>query len=70
MAAQSILLTFIQIGEFYKLIGIDFISFLKRSIYENTYIYNLVDYFSRYIYLYPMAVTGINNVIFSFDYYL
>ena len=48
----------------------DFISPFKKFAYSNTYIYNLVDYFSRYIYFYPIFGTGTNNVIILFDQYL
>ena len=50
--------------------GIDFISLFKKSTYGNIYIYNLVDYFSRYIYPHPMSGVDTNNVIISFDLYL
>ncbi len=48
----------------------DFIGPFERSAYGNTYIYNLVDYFSRHIYLHPTVGAGTNNVILSFDHYL
>lgn len=49
---------------------IDFIDFFERSVYRNIYIYNLIDYFLRHIYLHPTSDTYINNIILSFNYYL
>lgn len=49
---------------------IDIIGFFKRFVYKITYIYNLIDYFSKYIYLHLTFRADINNVIISFDYYL
>ena len=70
MAARSVPLTSIQTGEPYELMGMDFIGPFERSAYENTYIYNLVDYFSRNMYPHPTVDTGTNDVILSFDHYL
>lgn len=53
-----------------KSIRIDFISLFKKSVYGNTYIYNLIDYFSRHIYPYFMSGIYINNVIILFNHYL
>lgn len=64
--AQSILLILIQTKELYELMKIDFISFFQRFAY-NIYIYNLVDYFSRHIYLHTTLSANINNVIFLFN---
>ncbi len=50
--------------------GMDFIGPFERSAYGNTYIYNLVDYFSRHIYPHPTVGAGTNDVILSFDHYL
>lgn len=47
--------------------GMDFIGLVKRSAYGNTYIYNLVDYFSRHIYPYLTVGASINNVILLFN---
>ncbi len=60
----------IQTGEPYELIEINFIGLFERCAYGNTYIYNLVDYFSRCMYLHPTARAGTNDVILSFDHYL
>lgn len=46
----------------------NFISPFKRFAYGNTYIYNLVDYFSRHMYQYPTSGVGTNDVIILFDY--
>lgn len=51
------------------MIGIEYISPFKRFAYKNTYIYNLIAYFSRHMYLYPTASTSINNIIFLFYHY-
>ena len=48
----------------------DFIGPFKKFVYNNTYIYNLVDYFSRHIYPHPTSGAGVNNVIISYDHYL
>ena len=48
----------------------DFISLFKKSAYDNTYIYNLVDYFSKQMYSHPTSGAGTNNVIISFNHYL
>ena len=48
----------------------DFIGLFEKSVYGNTYIYNLVDYFLRHIYLYPTSEAGTNDVIILFDHYL
>ena len=48
----------------------DFIGLFEKYVYENIYIYNLVDYFLRHMYPYLIAGVDINNVIFLFDYYL
>lgn len=50
--------------------GMDFIGPLERSVYGNTYIDNLVDYFSRYMYSHLTAGADTNIVIHLFDYYL
>ncbi len=50
--------------------GIDFIDPFEKSAYGNTYIYNLVDYFSRHMYPHLTSGTGTNDVIILFDYYL
>ncbi len=68
--AWSILLTPIQTGEPYELKGIDFIGRFEKSAYGNNYIYNLGDFFSKHMYLYPISDTCINDVIILFDYYL
>ena len=70
ISAQLILFYFIQTRELYKLMAIDFIGPFKKFIYDNTYIYNLVNNFLRHIYPYPTFGTGTNNVIILFDYYL
>ena len=70
MSTRSVPLTFIQTREPNKLIKINFISFFKGSTYRNIYIYNLVDYFSRHIYLHPTTGAGINNIILLFNHYL
>ena len=49
---------------------IDFIGIFKKSVYSNTYIYNLIDYISRYIYLHPTFGVSTNDVIILFNYYL
>lgn len=59
-----------QLNQFYKLIEINFISFFKRFVYKNIYIYNLINYFLRYIYLYLIFKNDINNVIILFNHYL
>lgn len=64
------MLSIIQTRKSYKSIEIDFINPFKISIYENIYIYNLVDYFSRYVYPYPTVDTNITNVILLFNHYL
>lgn len=48
---------------------IDFIGFFERSAYGNSYIYYLVDYFSKHIYSYSTAGASTNNVILLFDHY-
>ena len=69
-SAQSILLILIQTGEFYKLMKMNFIGLFRKSAYNNTYIYNLVDEFKKYIYCYLTSGVSINNVIILFDHYL
>lgn len=69
-AACSISFTLIQTRESYELMGIDFIGLFEKSVYENIYIYNLVDYFSRHMYPHPTFYAGTNNVVLSFDHYL
>ena len=49
---------------------IDFFGLFKKFTYGNTYIYNLVDYFSIYMYSYPTSRAGANDVIILFDHYL
>lgn len=70
MTAWSVPLTPIQTREPYKLMRMDFISTFERFAYGNTYIYNLIDYFLKHMYLYPTAGAGTNDIIFLFDYYL
>ena len=70
MSAWSVPLTPIQTREPYDLVRIDFIGPFEKSAYNNTYIYNLVDYFSRHIYPHPTSGAGTNNVIIFFDHYL
>lgn len=48
----------------------EFIGFFEKSIYKNTYIYNLVDYFLRHIYPYSTLSKGGNDIILLFDHYL
>ncbi len=48
----------------------DFIGPFERSAYGNTYIYNLVDYFSRNMYPHPTVGTGTNDITLPFDHYL
>ncbi len=50
--------------------GMDFIGPFEKSVYGNTYIYNLVDYFSRHMYPHPNSGTGANDIIILFDHYL
>lgn len=50
--------------------GINFISPFERYVYENTYIYNLINYFSRYIYPHLIVGANINNIILLSDHYL
>lgn len=69
-SARSVPLILIQTGEPYELMGMEFIGSFERSAYGNTYIYNLVDYFSRHMYLYSTSGAGTNNVIISFDHSL
>ena len=47
----------------------DFIGRFDRSAYRNTYIHNLVDYFSRHMYSHSTVGAGRNDVILSFDHY-
>lgn len=47
-----------------------FISPFIKSAYDNTYIYNLIDYFSTYMYPNPISEIGINDIIISFHHYL
>ncbi len=68
-AARSVPHTHIQTGEPYELMGMDFIGLFKRSAYGNTYIYNLVDYFSRHRYPHPTVGAGTNDIILLFDHY-
>ena len=49
---------------------IDFIGPFKKSAYDNIYICNLVDYFSRHIYPYPTLEADTDDVILLFDHYL
>lgn len=70
MSARSVLLIFIQTGEPYEFMGMDFISSFGKSAYSNTYIYNLFDYFSRYMYPHPTSSASTNDVIIFFDDYL
>lgn len=48
----------------------DFTSPFEKFAYSNTYIYNLLDYFSRHIYPHPTFGADINNIIILFDHYL
>lgn len=48
----------------------DFIGLFEKSAYNNTYIYNLVNYFLKHIYLYLIFGADINNIIILFNYYL
>ena len=68
--ARSVPLTPIQTGKPYELMEIDFISPFEKFAYGNTYIYNLVDYFSRHMYPHPTFKAGTNDVIILFDHYL
>ena len=43
---------------------------MEKSAYDNTYIYNLVDFFLRYIYFHPTSKASKINVIILFDHYL
>ena len=70
LSAQSVLLTPIETGEPYELMRIDFIGRFKKFAYDNTYIYNLVDYFSRDMYFHPTFGAGINDIFILFDHYL
>ena len=70
ISAQSVLFTPIQTGEPYELMGIDIIHSFEKFAYSNTYIYNLVNYFSRHIYPHPTFGAGINDVIVLFNHYL
>lgn len=58
-----------QNRKLYELIEIDFINLFKKFAYINIYIYNLVNYFTTYIYLYFTPSADENNVILSFNYY-
>ncbi len=69
-SARSVPLTPIQTGAPYELMGMDFIGLFEKSAYGNTYNYNLVDYFSRHMYLHPTSGASANDIIISFDYYL
>lgn len=51
-------------------IGKNFISFFEKFIYNNTYIYNLLNYFLRHIYPHPTLETNTNNINILFNYYL
>lgn len=48
----------------------DFIGSFDKSVFGNTYIYNLVDYFSKHIYPHPTPSAGKEIVIPLFDHYL
>ena len=48
----------------------DFIGPFEKSAYGNTYICNLVDYFSRHMYPHPTPGADADDVILSFDHYL
>ena len=48
----------------------DYIGHFKKFAYNNTYIYNLLDHFLRYIYHHPISGAHTNNIIILFDYYL
>lgn len=49
----------------------DFINYFKKFVYRNTYIYNLIDNYSMYVYPYYSIVNAdINNVILLFNHYL
>lgn len=50
--------------------NINFIGPFERFTYRNTYIYNLVNHFLRYIYPYFTVGININNIILLFNYYL
>ena len=70
ISAWLVPLMLIQTKKSYELMKIDFISLFKKFIYSNTYIYNLVDYFSRCIYPYPKFENSIDNIIILFDHYI
>ena len=69
-SARSVLLTRIQTRKPYELIKIGFIGLFEKSAYGHTYIYNLVDYFSRHMYPHSTSRADINNIIILFDHYL
>ncbi len=69
-SARSVPLTPIQTRKPYELMGMDFIGLFEKSAYGNTYIYNLVDYFSRHMYPQPTSSASANDVIILFDHYL
>lgn len=50
--------------------AIDFISPFEKFAYNNSYICNLVDYFSKHMYFHSTFEADTNNVIILFDYYL
>lgn len=70
MTTQFISLISIQTIKSYKLIKINCISFYKKFIYRNIYIYNLVKYFLEHIYYHSTISTSINNIILLFNHYL
>ena len=50
--------------------GKNFIGLFEKSAYGNTYIYNLVDYFSRHMYPHRISRADKNDVIILFNHYL
>lgn len=69
-SAQSVPFIPLQTKDAYKLIEIDFISPFNKFTYGNTYIYKLIDYFSKYMYFYLITKVDINDFIILFNHYL
>lgn len=67
---RLVLLAFIQTRKSYELIWIDLISPFKKSVYSNSYIYNLIDNLLRHMYPHMTYKTCTNNVIILFNHYL
>lgn len=49
---------------------IDFISLFKKFLHRNSYIYKLINFFSKHIYSYSSINISTNNVINLFNHYL